>query len=65
MQRRLDFAEAAPGAMRAMYTFQKYVEESGGWRELSKRVRSASSAMTLTATVNCTPRRACMASTTR
>ena len=34
------------------------------WRGVSKRVRSPSSAMVVIATVNCTPRSACSASTT-
>ncbi len=43
MQRRLEYGQAAPGAMRAMYALQKYVEESGLERSLLKLVKTRAS----------------------
>jgi AhpD family alkylhydroperoxidase len=43
MQRRLDFAKAAPGARRAMYALQKYVEECGLERSLLELVKTGAS----------------------
>jgi len=43
MQRRLEYDKAAPGATRAMYALQKYVEESGLERSLLELVKTRAS----------------------
>lgn len=43
MQSRLDYNKAAPGALRAMYGLQKYVEESGLEQSLLELVKTRAS----------------------
>ncbi len=43
MQRRLEYDKAAPGALRAMYALQKYVEESGLERSLLELIKTRAS----------------------
>ena len=43
MQRRFEYHKAAPGAMRAMVSLQKYVEESGLDRSLLELVKTRAS----------------------
>ena len=43
MQRRFEYHKAAPGAMRAMVSLQKYVEESGLERSLLELVKTRAS----------------------
>lgn len=43
MQRRLEYGQAAPGAMRAMYALQKYVEKSGLERSLLELIKTRAS----------------------
>src|SRR5262245_19377520 len=43
MQSRLDYNKAAPGALRAMYGLQKYVEESGLEQSLVELVKTRAS----------------------
>lgn len=43
MQRRLEYGKAGPGALRAMYALQKYVEEPGLERSLLELVKTRAS----------------------